>query len=204
MSSIPYPPAAKRSQDLFPETHRQVEASVFRHSRSAGHNESLQLPKSNDGAPLQPQAASSQQDETSMPAKGSSDAERGAGWNAKGGNVDEEPKTISVSDTRPEDLGRTKETEESPLLIRAQDQGGAHRDQDQGGAHSSVDPEIFASLPPDIQRELRLASMMKMGGQKSQPGTQVAAKRSAATPRQPPVTAKRKKDSIASYFSAKQ
>ena len=80
------------------------------------------------------------------------------------------------------------------------------------GDHESseygVDPEVLASLPPDIQRELKLASMARLGNPKT------AQQRHPKTAQQRPdlglkarkvgLTDKKKKASIAKYFSAKQ
>lgn len=67
------------------------------------------------------------------------------------------------------------------------------------GSQSVVDPEVFASLPPDIRRELKLASMMRLGNDKAKPQPKQSAVRQPAL-----VGSKHKKPSIANYFSAKQ
>ena len=66
-----------------------------------------------------------------------------------------------------------------------------------------VDPEVFASLPPEIRRELKLASMMKMGATKRTARNGVQKNEEPSTQHQY-TTAKRKKPSIATFFGAKQ
>ena len=74
------------------------------------------------------------------------------------------------------------------------------------GEDGCIDLEVLASLPPEIQREVKLASMMKMGALKRpRPQPQHLHPRSVG---KPPVTTvkqekKKKGPNIANYFSAK-
>lgn len=71
-------------------------------------------------------------------------------------------------------------------------QQNEHRLED---SQPAVDPEVLASLPPDIQRELKLASMMKMGNDRT--------KQKQSAVRQPVANAKQKRPSITNFFSSK-
>lgn len=68
------------------------------------------------------------------------------------------------------------------------------------GSDSRIDPEVLASLPPDIQRELRLASMAQLGNPKK---SQNQHKNSQGT-RKLEGSGKSGKATIGNYFLAKR
>ena len=70
----------------------------------------------------------------------------------------------------------------------------------------SIDPEVLASLPPEIQRELKLASMMKLGTVKKpqqQQQQQQLHPRPVSKPQTTVAKQKKKGPNIGNYFSAK-
>ena len=67
----------------------------------------------------------------------------------------------------------------------------------------SIDPEVLASLPPEIQREVKLASMMRMGSLKKPPQQQLHHKPVNKPQIAAPKQKKKKGANIANYFSAK-
>ena len=72
--------------------------------------------------------------------------------------------------------------------------------------HGPIDPEVLASLPPEIQREVKLASMMRMGTlkapqqQQQQPRPQLVSKPQVAMGK---LKKMKKGANIANYFSSK-
>ena len=203
-SSEPYPAAAKSSQKLFPESTEDTKAKQSERDGISCQPEDLQTEDTAD------RSQGAQLDSSRLKGHDLHQPSEPRPVAAKppvaGADISPAQDGEAQTHERPQDRAMSGQlaseaSQEGPRDTERTEQ--LTRGSNQGGADSSVDPDILASLPPDIQRELKLASMMKMGGQKGQQGMQAPAKRPATTARQPPVTAKRKKASIANYFSAK-
>ena len=100
----------------------------------------------------------------------------------------------------------TADAERGPNSAEAQHQqsslpmsGGMQRAED-----GCIDPDVFASLPPEIQREVKLASMMKLGAVNKPLQQQRNPKPFGKPPTAVTKQQKKKAPNIANFFSAKQ